>query len=84
MRIIAGQRRGHKIDGPRASARTRPISDMVRESLFNTDGLTWRERQSDLRQIVEFQNNGDITRILQTLVSLGQARALEDGGYVRT
>ena len=31
--------------------------------LFFTDGLTWRERQSDLRQIVEFQNNGDITRI---------------------
>jgi 16S rRNA (guanine966-N2)-methyltransferase len=35
MRIIAGQRRGHKIDGPRASASTRPTSDMVRESLFN-------------------------------------------------
>jgi 16S rRNA (guanine966-N2)-methyltransferase len=35
MRIIAGQRRGHKIDGPRASAHTRPTSDMVRESLFN-------------------------------------------------
>ena len=35
MRIIAGQRRGHKIDGPRASATTRPTSDMVRESLFN-------------------------------------------------
>jgi 16S rRNA (guanine966-N2)-methyltransferase len=35
MRIIAGQRRGHKIDGPRASARTRPTSDLVRESIFN-------------------------------------------------
>ncbi len=35
MRIIAGQRRGHKIDGPRASADTRPTSDLVRESLFN-------------------------------------------------
>jgi 16S rRNA (guanine966-N2)-methyltransferase len=35
MRIIAGQRRGHKIDGPRASNGTRPTSDMVRESLFN-------------------------------------------------
>ena len=35
MRIIAGQRRGHKIDGPRASGSTRPTSDMVRESLFN-------------------------------------------------
>jgi 16S rRNA (guanine966-N2)-methyltransferase len=35
MRIIAGQRRGHKIDGPRISNGTRPTSDMVRESLFN-------------------------------------------------
>jgi len=31
--------------------------------LFLTDGLTWKERQSDLRKIVELQNNGDITRI---------------------
>jgi 16S rRNA (guanine966-N2)-methyltransferase len=38
MRIIAGQRRGHKIDGPRASGHTRPTSDMVRESLFNILG----------------------------------------------
>ncbi len=38
MRIIAGQRRGHKIDGPRASASTRPTSDMVRESVFNILG----------------------------------------------
>ena len=35
MRIIAGQRRGHKIDGPRPGGQTRPTSDMVRESLFN-------------------------------------------------
>jgi 16S rRNA (guanine966-N2)-methyltransferase len=35
MRIIAGQRRGHKIDGPRARGDTRPTSDLVRESLFN-------------------------------------------------
>ena len=34
MRIISGQRRGHKIDGPRNDA-TRPTSDLVRESLFN-------------------------------------------------
>jgi 16S rRNA (guanine966-N2)-methyltransferase len=38
MRIIAGQRRGHKIDGPRPSAGTRPTSDFVRESLFNILG----------------------------------------------
>jgi hypothetical protein len=31
--------------------------------LFFTDGLTWRERKSDLRKIVEYQNTGDITRI---------------------
>jgi hypothetical protein len=31
--------------------------------LFFTDGLTWKQRQSDLRKIIEFQNNGDIARI---------------------
>ena len=38
MRIIAGQKRGHKIEGPRASAKIRPTSDLVRESLFNIVG----------------------------------------------
>jgi 16S rRNA (guanine966-N2)-methyltransferase len=38
MRIIAGQRRGHKIERPRPSASTRPTSDFVRESLFNILG----------------------------------------------
>jgi 16S rRNA (guanine966-N2)-methyltransferase len=37
MRIIAGQRRGHKFDGPRDPA-TRPTSDFVRESIFNILG----------------------------------------------
>jgi 16S rRNA (guanine966-N2)-methyltransferase len=37
MRIIAGQRRGHKFDGPRGGG-TRPTSDLVRESLFNILG----------------------------------------------
>jgi hypothetical protein len=31
--------------------------------LFVTDGLSWRQRQSDLRKIIGYQNNGDITRI---------------------
>jgi hypothetical protein len=31
--------------------------------LFFTDGVTWKQRKSDLRKLVEFQNNGDITRI---------------------
>ena len=34
MRIIAGERRGHRFDGPGNSA-TRPTSDLVRESIFN-------------------------------------------------
>jgi len=38
MRIIAGQRRGHRISGPRESGGTRPTSDLVRESLFNILG----------------------------------------------
>ena len=37
MRIIAGERRGHKIDGPKRGP-TRPTSDLVRESLFNILG----------------------------------------------
>jgi hypothetical protein len=32
-------------------------------SCFFTDGLTWKQRKSDLRKIVEYQNTGDITRI---------------------
>jgi hypothetical protein len=31
--------------------------------LFFTDGLTWKQRKSDLRKIVDYQNKGDITRI---------------------
>jgi len=31
--------------------------------LFFTDGLTWKQRKSDLRKIVGFQNSGGITRI---------------------
>jgi DpnII restriction endonuclease len=31
--------------------------------LFFTDGLSWKQRKSDLRKIVELQNTGDITRI---------------------
>src|SRR4051795_13040025 len=34
MRIIAGERRGHKFDGPEDRS-TRPTSDMVREAIFN-------------------------------------------------
>ncbi len=37
MRIIAGQRRGHKFDGPNDDV-TRPTSDLVRESIFNILG----------------------------------------------
>lgn len=31
--------------------------------LFFTDGLTWKQRKSDLRKIIDFQHNGDITRV---------------------
>jgi 16S rRNA (guanine966-N2)-methyltransferase len=33
MRIISGERRGHRLEGPKR--RTRPTSDLVRESIFN-------------------------------------------------
>ena len=37
MRIIAGQRRGYKFDGPRDQS-IRPTSDLVREAIFNILG----------------------------------------------
>lgn len=41
--------------------------------LFVTDGSTWRERVSDLRKIVEMQNDGDIKKIY-TLSTLNELR----------
>lgn len=31
--------------------------------LFVTDGLTWRQRMSDLRKVVDMQNRGEVARI---------------------
>lgn len=31
--------------------------------LLFTDGLTWSQRQSDLRKLIKYQNEGDIARI---------------------
>ena len=41
MRVIAGSRKGHRIDAPRGLA-TRPTSDRVRENVFNLV-QTWVE-----------------------------------------
>ena len=43
MRIIAGQRRGHKFDGPEGRA-VRPTSDFVREAMFNILGDSVADR----------------------------------------
>lgn len=53
MRIIAGQRRGHRIDGP-TTRDTRPTSDMVRESIFNILG----DRVEELLVIDLFAGTG--------------------------
>lgn len=37
--------------------------------LFFTDGVTWRQRQSDLRTLVERQNSGEVARIYTTNMS---------------
>lgn len=42
--------------------------------LFFTDGLAWTQRQSDLRKIIKYQNDGDITRIY----TYAMARQFED------
>ena len=44
MRIIAGERRGHRFEGPEDS-QTRPTSDMVRESIYNILGSRAEDRQ---------------------------------------
>lgn len=44
MRIIAGSRRGHTIQGPDASKAMRPTSDLVRESIFNIIGTEVEDR----------------------------------------
>jgi hypothetical protein len=54
----AGERGNYNF-GPIVVSAKRPDTAF----LFFTDGLTWKQRKSDLRKIVEFQNNGDITRI---------------------
>jgi hypothetical protein len=45
--------------------------------LFFTDGLTWKQRKSDLRKIVEYQNNGDITRIYTSTMAAEFEAALK-------
>lgn len=68
MRIIAGQRRGHKFEGPKGN-RTRPTRDMVRESLFNILG----ESVLDLLVVDLFAGTGALG--LEAL-SRGAERAL--------
>lgn len=68
MRIIAGERRGHKIDGPKGSG-TRPTSDLVRESIFNI----LREAVVDRVVVDLFAGTGAIG--LEAL-SRGAARAI--------
>ena len=68
MRIIAGQRRGHKFDGPKDST-TRPTSDLVRESIFNILG----EAVDDLLVVDLFAGTGAIG--LEAL-SRGAGRAI--------
>jgi hypothetical protein len=46
-------------DVARVVAEKRPDTDF----LLLTDGVTWRDRVSDLRKLVEMQNRGEITRI---------------------
>ena len=68
MRIIAGERRGHKIDGPKGKT-TRPTSDLVRESVFNL----LREEVPDRVVVDLFAGTGALG--LEAL-SRGAARAI--------
>jgi 16S rRNA (guanine966-N2)-methyltransferase len=68
MRIIAGQRRGHKFDGP-VGREIRPTSDLVREALFNI----LRETVEGVEVVDLFAGTGALG--LEAL-SRGAARAL--------
>lgn len=39
------------------------VKKPLMEFLLITDGITWKQRVSDLRKIVKYQNNGDIRKI---------------------
>ena len=66
---IVVEAKGYGATGSKQSDVLGDIRDIVRAKradtafLFFTDGVTWKQRQSDLRKIVEYQNNGDVTRI---------------------
>lgn len=61
-----------KAYGATGSKQTDVLGDIARiveqkrhdtDLLFVTDGVTWKERDSDLRKLVEMQNEGRIARI---------------------
>jgi DpnII restriction endonuclease len=66
---IVIESKGYGATGSKMSDIIGDIEQIVRAKrsdtalLFFTDGLTWKQRKSDLRKIVEFQNSGDIRRI---------------------
>ncbi len=55
MRVVAGQLRGRKIEGPRGDA-TRPTTDKVREAIFNA--LASMDALHDARVIDLFAGSG--------------------------
>ena len=62
----------HKAYGATGSKQTDVIGDIQKiidvkkpymEFLFITDGITWKQRLSDLKKIIEFQHVGSIRKI---------------------
>lgn len=66
---IVIESKGFAATGSKMSDVLGDISAIVRAKradttfLFFTDGLTWKQRQSDLRKLIKYQNEGDIARI---------------------
>jgi hypothetical protein len=66
---IVMESKGFAATGSKMSDVLGDISAIVRAKrsdttfLLFTDGLTWSQRQSDLRKIIKYQNDGDIARI---------------------
>lgn len=80
VRCILIESKGYGATGSKMSDIIGDIEQIIKAKrpdtalLFFTDGLTWKQRKSDLRKIVEFQNIGDITRIY-TLAMAAQFEA---------
>jgi hypothetical protein len=70
--VIVIESKGYGATGSKMSDVIGDVEKIIKDKrtdtvfLLVTDGTPWRERQNDLRKLVQFQNDGDIHRIFTT------------------